>query len=318
MGRALFAKGVAVGAPPDDYAPEGQNWGFPPVDPHRLRAQGYRFWTRLLRAGFAHAGALRIDHAMGMMRLFWIPEGRPGGEGTYVHYRVDDLLAILALESRRHGALAIAEDLGTVPPEFRARLADWGILSSAVLYFEREEDGAFRTAAAWPARALATVETHDLVPLAGHGEGCDLAIRRAVDQIPDDVELERALAARALEHGALLARLRAEGCLAADGEPEPEALCAAAHAFLARTPAVLVAGSLEDLAGEREPVNVPGVPVEHHRSWSRRMRAPLEALRADPGAARALAALAEGGRGRKPKAAGAISEPEAREEADPG
>jgi len=290
MGQRLHARGVAVGAPPDDYAPDGQNWGFPPLDPHRLRADGYRPWTRLLRAGFAHAGALRIDHAMGMMRLFWIPEGRPGTEGTYVLGHADEMLGVLALESRRAGALVIAEDLGTVPPEFRERLADWAVLSSAVAYFERD-GGAFRPAAAYPPRALATVQTHDLVPLAGHRAGADLRIRRRVGQLPDDAALAAALAEREREHAALLARLRADGFLPGDGEPSSAELCVAVHAFLAATPAALVAAALDDLAGETLPVNVPGVPVDRHRSWSRRMTPSLEALRADPLARAVLAAL---------------------------
>ncbi|HSJ98501.1 MAG TPA: 4-alpha-glucanotransferase, partial [Myxococcota bacterium] len=290
MAQGLFARGATVGAPPDDYAPDGQNWGLPPLDPHRLRADGYRHWSRLLRAGFAHAGALRIDHAMGMMRLFWIPEGRPGSEGTYVHARSDEMLGVLALESRRAGALVIAEDLGTVPPEFREELAEWAVLSSAVAYFERD-DGVFRPAAAYPPRALATVQTHDLVPLAGHRDGADLRIRRSVGQIPDDAALAEALAEREREHAALLARLREEGLLPAGAEPSPAELCVAVHAFLASTPSALVAASLDDLAGEAEPVNVPGVPVDRHRSWSRRMTVSLEALRSDPLAAAVLAAL---------------------------
>jgi len=290
MAQELFARGVAVGAPPDHYAPDGQNWGFPPLDPHRLRADGYRKWSRLLRAGFAHAGALRIDHAMGMMRLFWIPEGRPGTEGTYVLGRTEEMLGVLALESRRAGALVIAEDLGTVPPEFRVRLAEWAVLSSAVAYFERDGE-AFRPASAYAPHALASVQTHDLVPLAGHRDGADLRVRRRVGQLPDDEALAVALAERAAEHAALLARLREDGFLAGEGEPPPDELCVAVHAFLASTPSALVAASLDDLAGEAEPVNVPGVPVERHRSWSRRMALSLEELRADPRAAAVLAAL---------------------------
>jgi 4-alpha-glucanotransferase len=291
MEQQLFAEGVSVGAPPDDYAPDGQNWGFPPLDPHRLRADGYRFWTRLLRAGFAHAGALRIDHAMGMMRLFWIPHGRSGSDGTYVRYPLEDLFGILALESRRAGALVIAEDLGTVPPEFRERMADWSVLGSAVAYFERD-GGEFRPASAYPTRALATVETHDLVPLAGHRDGHDLVIRRRVGQIPDDASFDAARSARRADHEALLGRLRADGLLAPEGEPDAATLCAALHAFLAASPAALVAASLDDLAGETEPVNVPGVSVEQHRSWSRRMARALESLREDPRVAAALAPLA--------------------------
>lgn len=290
MAQALFARGVSVGAPPDDYAPDGQDWGFPPLDPHRLRADGYRFWSRLLRANFAHAGALRIDHAMGMMRLFWIPVGRPGTEGAYVTSRVDEMLGVLALESRRAGALVIAEDLGTVEPAFRERLADWDVLGSAVAWFERDGD-AFRPPAAYPARALATVDTHDLVPLAGHRDGADLRIRRRAGQLADDEALAAALAERAREHEALLARLRADGFLTAPGEPTFAELCVAVHALLAATPSALVAASLDDLAGEAEPVNVPGIPVDRHRSWSRRMAVPLEALRGDLLAAAVLDVL---------------------------
>ncbi|MEB2345375.1 MAG: 4-alpha-glucanotransferase [Deltaproteobacteria bacterium] len=290
MARDLFAQGATVGAPPDDYAPGGQDWGFPPLDPHRLRADGYRLWSRLLRAGFAHAGALRIDHAMAMARLFWIPEGRPGSEGAYVRAHAGEMLGVLALESRRAGALVIAEDLGTVPPEFRERLAEWDVLSSAVAWFER--DGArFRPVSAWPVRALATIGTHDLVPLAGHRDGVDLRIRRRAGQIEDDEALAAALVERAREHAGLLALLREEGLLEGEGEPPEAELCAAVHALLAAAPSVLVAASLDDLAGEREPVNVPGVPVERHRSWSRRMARSLEELRADPRVAAQLGAL---------------------------
>ncbi len=298
MAPSLFATGAAVGAPPDDYAPEGQNWGFPPLDPHALRADGYRFFSAVLRASFACAGALRIDHAMGLLRLFWIPAGRPGSEGTYVSYRHDELLGVLALESRRHAALVIAEDLGTVPAEFPPLLVDWGILSSSVLYFER--DGALpRSAQRISARALATVETHDLVPLAGFAAGRDLRIRRAAGQIGDDAALLGALAERASDHAAWLARLREEGCLAPEAEPDAVALAGAFHAFLARTAAPLVGASLDDLAGETEPVNVPGVSVEQHRSWSRRMSVSLERLPETATARAVLAALED--RARPPR-----------------
>jgi len=290
MAQDLVARGVAVGAPPDGYAPEGQNWGFPPLDPHRLRADGYRMWSRLLRANLAHAGALRIDHAMGLLRLFWIPDGQPGHAGAYVQSQLDDMLGILALESRRAGALIIAEDLGTVPTGFREELAEWSILSSSVAYFERD-DGVYRPASAYPENALATVQTHDLAPLAGFSEGADLAIRRRVGELPDDETLGRALAARAEEHRALCDRLRAEGLLPAHENVDPAELLVAVHAFLARTPAALVAASLDDLAGETEPINVPGIPVDRHRSWSRRMKRTLAELRDDPVVQAALALL---------------------------
>lgn len=292
MARDLFAQGANIGAPPDDYALEGQDWGLPPFDPHALRADGYRFFTALLRASFAHAGALRIDHAMGLLRLFWIPRGRAGRDGTYVRYRADELFGVLALESRRAGALVIAEDLGTVPEEFPPLLRDWAILSSSVLYFER--DGAVpRASDRISARALATVETHDLVPLAGFAEGADLALRAVVDPAVDAAAFERARAERTAEYEAWVARLREEGLLPATGEtPDPDSFVEAMHAFLARTPAPLVAVSLDDLGGERDPVNLPGIPVEQHRSWSRRMRLTLAEIAERPAARRILDAVA--------------------------
>jgi 4-alpha-glucanotransferase len=278
MEQGLFALDASLGAPPDAYAPEGQAWGLPPLHPQALREDGYRFFARVLRASFAHAGALRLDHAMSVMRLFWIPEGRPGSEGAYVAYRADELLGVLALESRRAGAIVIAEDLGTLPPGLPGLLADWGLLRSAVVRFEREPDGAFRPARAYPVRALATFGTHDLPPLAGLLDGSDLALRREVGALRSDAELAAAQAERETELRALRERLRSDGLLADAGGAPPAEVARAAHAFLASTPSVLVAASLDDLAGEREPVNLPGVALERHRSWSRRMAEPLAAL----------------------------------------
>jgi 4-alpha-glucanotransferase len=290
MAPASFGAGASIGAPPDAYAPEGQDWGLPPLHPHRLRSDGYRLWSRILRAAFAHAGAIRIDHAMSLARLFWIPEGRPGSEGAYVSYRADELLGILAVESRRQRAVVIAEDLGTVPPGLRERLTDWGLLRSAVLRFECEPDGSFRAAEHYPPRALATVGTHDLPPLPGLLSGVDLSLRRAAGALGSDAELGAARAGRDAELAALARRLRGDGILGA-AEPDAGDWVRAAHAFLVRTPAVLVAASLDDLAGEQEPVNLPGVPIERHRSWSRRMRRPLDELLACPEVERRLAPL---------------------------
>lgn len=266
----LFDRGVTVGAPPDAYAEQGQDWGLPPLDPNRLREDEYRYWIRLLRAAFRHAGALRIDHAMGLARLYWIPPGLPATAGAYVRYPAEELLAILALESRRHRAVVIAEDLGTVPEGFEQLLERWGILSSRVLWFEREEGGGFRPQEAYPARALVTTTTHDHAPLAAWLSGRDLEVRREIGLMTDE-EAGRAMEWRAHERRALVGRLREAGLLAKDDSFA--ALLAAVYAWLGGTSAVLVGVALDDLTGETEPVNIPGVGADRYPVWSRRMHA---------------------------------------------
>ncbi|HKC50472.1 MAG TPA: 4-alpha-glucanotransferase, partial [Myxococcota bacterium] len=286
MCRSLFANGAALGAPPDAYAASGQNWGLPPLVPHRLRADAYRFLRRLLRAAFRASGALRIDHVMGLQRQFWIPEGRPGSEGTYVAQPAADLFGVLALESRRARSVVIGEDLGTVPAELAPELESWGVLSMRVLCFERD-GAAFRPSASYSERALSLVVTHDLPPLAGWLEGSDLELRARIGALPRGEELERAQRERGADREALAERLRAEGEL--DASTDTDSVARAAQLFLARTPSRMVALGLDDLAGEREPLNLPGIPVEVHRSWSRRMQREVDELAADS----ALCALLE-------------------------
>ena len=287
----LFAEGANVGAPPDEFAKAGQNWGFPPLDPHRLRAQSYGYWIRMLRSAFAHAGALRIDHIMGLFRLYWIPAGRAAAEGAYVRYPARDLLGILALESQRSGALVIGEDLGTVPRGLAARLARWGILSSRVLYFERRS-GSFRPSKDYSRRALVTANTHDLAPLGGFLSGRDLELRREVGQIASDEELHTLQRERGGDRDALRRRLVREDLLPSGSSPlHPVQFAAAVTAFLCRTPSPLVGLSLDDLVGETEPVNLPGVAAKQHRSWTRRMRVPLDQLPSNPAVRASLQAV---------------------------
>ena len=275
----LFVSGVSAGAPPDPYSATGQNWGLPPLSPRALRRDAYRYFIDLIRAGFRHAGALRIDHVMGLFRLFWIPDGMSGANGAYVTYPADDLLGIIALESARHRALVVGEDLGTVPDYVRPALDKWGILTSKVLYFEREWHGAFRSADQYPSLSLATANTHDMPTLAGFWAGRDVTLRREVGQIATDEEEARARDERDRDRAQLLRLLETEQILPQGSVPQSSAeLRAAVHGFLWNTPAQLVGLSLDDLAGEVEPVNIPGVGPDRFPSWTRKMRADLETM----------------------------------------
>lgn len=302
--QALFAAGVSLGAPPDALGPDGQNWGLPPMNPHRLAAAGYGPWAQLVRNAMRHAGALRIDHAIGLFRQFWIPEGSTGRDGAYLRMPADDLLGILALESVRANALVVGEDLGTVPPEVGPGLARWGVLSSKVLYFERGEHGAFTPPRTYARAALATVNTHDLATLAGWWQGRDVALRRELGLVERDADA--AYSDRARERAQLVRLLVGEGVLdpmAVRGVTHGEipdalpadvlddlTLRAAVHAVVRRAPSWLVGLALEDLVGEVEPVNLPGVGSDKFSSWTRRLRVPLEDAARDPGVARAFGA----------------------------
>jgi 4-alpha-glucanotransferase len=284
----LFVRGACIGAPPDPYSAAGQNWGLPPIDPRRLKEDGYRYFIGVVRAAFRHAGALRIDHVMGLFRSFWIPDGHSGTAGAYVRMPSEDLLGILALESVRNEALVVGEDLGTVPSEVPPALARWGVLSSKVLYFERGDKGSFAPPERYPAEALATVNTHDLPLLAGFWEGSDIQLRADLGLIePDEVQMARD--ERIRDKRELLLALDRAGVLPGrvdPDDPDPQISVAelrgAVHDFLALTPSVLVGVSLDDVAGEVDPVNVPGVGPDQYPSWTRRMGKDLARLREDP------------------------------------
>ena len=286
----LFLRGVSVGAPPDGYAPQGQNWGLPPMDPRRLAEDRYAFWIALIRATLRHSGALRIDHVLGLFRQFWIPAGMPGRMGAYVRFPTDDLMGILALESVRHRAVIVGEDLGTVPPEVPGTLERWGILSSRVMYFEREADGRFLPASSYPRLSLTTADTHDMATIAGFWTGRDIELQRMAGLIDSDERAEAARAHREQERRFLVERLVAEGALkAADAEsPSNAELRGAIHRFLCSTPAALVGVYLDDLVGEREPVNLPGVGPDVFRSWTRRLSHTVESLATDPDVAQSF------------------------------
>jgi 4-alpha-glucanotransferase len=283
----LFLDGASIGAPPDDYALNGQNWSLPPMDPNRLADERYRYWILLIRNALAHCGALRIDHVMGLLRQFWIPAGGTGRDGAYVRYPWKELIAILAIESRRSGAIVIGEDLGTVPRGLSARLARHEILSTRVLYFERDPTGEFRPPSAYSRRAFVTVNTHDHAPLAGWWTGREIEARHEVGDLTA-VERKHALERRAAERVSLRKRLAAARILPREGAVEPADLCAAVHAWLGRTPSPLLGIALDDLAGETEPVNLPGVTGDRFPNWSRRMHLSIDDMPTDPNVDRAL------------------------------
>ncbi len=275
----LFVHGVTIGAPPDPYAAAGQNWHLPPIDPRALRRSGYEYFIKLLRTGFRHGGALRIDHVMGLFRLFWIPAGAPAAHGAYVRYPSEDLLGILALESARHHALVVGEDLGTVPPDVPPALARWGVLSSKVLYFERESNGEFKPATSYQSLSLATANTHDMPTIGGFWQGTDIDLRATLGALPDEHAVNQARGEREHARWALIRLLAAEGILASVEPPASlDQLGGAVNEFLCRTPSELVGLSLDDLAGELQAVNIPGVGPDRFPSWTRKMRLFLEAI----------------------------------------
>nr|WP_246325436.1 4-alpha-glucanotransferase [Dissulfurirhabdus thermomarina] len=285
--------GVGVGAPPDDFNPGGQGWGVVPFDPAALREAGHGPFARVTGANLRRGGVLRVDHVMGLMRLFWVPEGLAPAEGAYVRYPFRELLGVLALESRRHGCVVVGEDLGTVPDEVRAALGPAGVLSYRVLYFEREGDGAFKAPGAYPAGALAVVSTHDLPTLRGWWTGRDIALRERLGLFPDPGLHAAQAAARSADRHRLLEALRREG-LAPDGaaatEEVPPWLAVAVHRYLARSAARVFMVQLEDLAGQEDQANLPGTP-DRAPNWRRKLPVDLEALRDDPGVRALLEAV---------------------------
>lgn len=288
----VAVRGATVGAPPDIFNPKGQNWGIAPLAPEALARAGFEPWIGDIRGNMRHAGALRIDHAMGLRRLYWIPEGAEPGDGAYVRYPFELMTAILALESQRSRCLVLGEDLGTVPPGFRPAMNAAGILSCRVLYFERTPAGGFTAPERYPEAAVASVSTHDLATLRGWLASHDLGWRERLDLFAEEGQAEAARAERALDTARLVRALRRSGLLAAGQEDDPEALSIAVHRWLARTPAALVLVQLEDLEQSPEQVNLPGT-VDEHPNWRRRTALTLPDLLTSPFAKALLAALRE-------------------------
>ena len=284
MYQSVLALDADCGAPPDAFAPEGQNWGLPPINPIALRPSRYELLIQLLRKNLRFGGAIRLDHVMALCRLFWIPKGKSATEGTYVHYPFEDLLAIIALESVRSKTLVIGEDLGTVPDWVREQLDKARVLSYRVFYFERRGDGTWKSPSEYPKQALAVATTHDLPTLTGFWSGEDLQLRAGLGMFRDDTSRRQAWDERQRDKGRMLAALKQEGLLPSGVSDDPGAvpamtpvLCRAIHAYLARTPASLVLANLEDGLEEISQTNLPGT-VENHPNWRRKYASRIDGL----------------------------------------
>lgn len=285
--QELFVHGVSIGAPPDPYSATGQEWGLPPLNPEALQRDRYRYFIAMVRANLRHAGALRIDHVMGLFRQFWIPAGGTAADGAYMRYPAADLFGILSLESTRSRAMIVGEDLGTVPPEVPEAMNKWGLLSSRVMYFLKD-GGEYAPPTAYPPNALSTANLHDLPPINGFWNGRDIAIRHEVGVLTDD-EAGRRLDEREGEKSAFVRRLQRSKLLPEEAAPSSMAeLRGATHAFLCGLESQLVGISLDDLTGEVDPVNVPGVRVDQWPCWTRKMTTDLADLATSPEVATAL------------------------------
>ena len=258
MWQDVFALGMDVGAPPDEFNTRGQNWALPPLDPWRLRSCRYEPWIESLRGVLRHAGGVRVDHVMGLFRLFWIPAGSEPSQGAYVRYPSREMLDILALEAHRAGAVVVGEDLGTVENEVRAELYERQVLSYKVWWFEPE-----RTPA-WAERALAAVTTHDLPTIAGVLDRSDFAAQQACGMNPSGESAEK-LRNRLLEW------------TSSDDGADTAGVVRRAYEDLAGAPCSLLAVSLEDVLQVRERPNMPGT-TDEWPNWRRALPVPLETV----------------------------------------
>jgi 4-alpha-glucanotransferase len=262
--RQFYVAGCRVGAPPDDFAPNGQDWGFPPPNREAHRANGYRLFAQSIRNSARHGGVLRIDHVMRFFRLYWMPDGVGAADGAYVRDYAEDLLGVLALESVRNGFIVVGEDLGTVSGEVRHRLSEAGILGIRCLWFERNQDGRFRAPGEYPAHAAVSTTTHDLPTPAGFFSGRDIESRKAAGLI-DDKSYEDQWTSRHREIERLNQALDAAGF---HGDP---------LGFVLATPCSLAVVNQEDLTGEPNQQNLPASTWQYP-NWRRKMKVTVEDL----------------------------------------
>ncbi|BAN25915.1 4-alpha-glucanotransferase [Caballeronia insecticola] len=295
--RDEMLTGVSVGAPPDLFNQAGQSWGLTTFSPRAMRTQGFSAFIDMLRCAFARAGGIRIDHILGLRRLWLVPDGESAANGAYLRYPLEDLLRLIALESWRYRAIVVGEDLGTVPPGFTERLQEHGLLGIRVLWFERAVDGpGFKPPHEWDGGVTATTTTHDLPTVTGWWRGEDIVLRSKIGQTMarDDGRdaVEVALEERGEDRELLWQAFQDAGIAPTDVDapdidnaPVDEALV-----FVAATPAPLVTYPLEDLLALTDQPNLPG-SIDEHPNWRRRMAQPVDELFLDDAFADRLLAV---------------------------
>ncbi len=270
--------GLSIGAPPDPLGPEGQDWGITGFAPHALKRTGFAPFIATLRAALDHAGGIRIDHALGLNRLWVVPHGASSAEGAYLTYPLQDMLRVLAIESHKARTIVIGEDLGTVPDGLRPQLEQRGVMGMRVLWFEREADGAYILPERWHRHAVAMSSTHDVPTVAGWWRGRDLDWASRLGRLPNASETNER-AQRAEERERLWHAFEASGA-ATGPPPSPEQTAPvvdAAVAHVGSTPCELALFPLEDIAGLVEQPNLPGT-TDEHPNWRRRMPETTEEL----------------------------------------
>ena len=299
MFKSCFSSGASAGAPPDEFNLKGQNWGFPPMVPQKMRETGFEAFIETIRKNMENAGMLRIDHALGLFRLFWIPEGMGPRQGAYVKYPTEELLGILAIESTRHRTVIIAEDLGTVEPAIRQALMDRDMLSYRLLIYERLYPSPdLVPPSQYPRHAFCAVSTHDLPTLYGWWAGNDMEVKHALSLYPSEDSYKADLAARQRDKAIILAALKKEGLIRDNYEmPENmnEELMLAIYRHLGRTPCVYVSANIQDLFRSFEQTNMPG---SHNDYPNWKAKAPIGTESLAGLAAPFARAFREEGRGR--------------------
>jgi 4-alpha-glucanotransferase len=294
--QELFCSMARIGAPPDNFNPDGQNWGLPPMVPEQLVRRRFVHFIELLRSNMQNCRGLRIDHVMSLMRLWWCPEDGTNASGVYVHYPVDLMFAILRLESQRNTCVIIGEDLGVVPPEIRSYLEQGNIYSNCVFYFEKYDNWHYRKPEHYKPQALAMIANHDVPPLAAWWNGSDLQLRRKLGLILSDEKLTEERQWRRSEKQQMLQWLAEIDLLPhswhdrSDERPLDSDLLAALVGGCARSASKLLSLQLDDLAGMDMPVNIPGTSIEY-TNWQRKIPMLLEQVFANPAAVEMLQAL---------------------------